>query len=140
VWIEEHNTDLRDFLNGLVEWDALTAEERKEMKDAIYDRIKELAEKEEDWAGLSLEEWLDLLKRELIKRWEIKDDADFWKLLKCYADEKDLYNFLNWVFEENADWYWMPREEKKELASALKEYIIEKLEKRPNAPHNAVPF
>jgi predicted Fe-S protein YdhL (DUF1289 family) len=37
---------------------------------------------------------------------------------------------LNWVFEENVDWYWMPRKEKRELASALEEYIIEKLEKK----------
>ena len=126
VWIKEHDADLRDFLNGLVEWDALTAEEGEEVEDAIYERIKELAEKEEDWAGLSTEEWLDLLKEELIKGKKIKDDADFWKLLK--RRRKDLYSLLNWAFEENADWYWMPRKEKKELASALEEFIIEKLE------------
>jgi len=128
VWIKEHNADLREFLNGLVEWDALTAEESEEVEDAIYERIKEMAEKEEDWAGLSLEEWLDLLKRELIKRKEIKDDADFWKLLKRRVDREDLYSLLNWALEENADWYWMPRKEKKELASALEKFIIEKLE------------
>ncbi|MFZ8859703.1 MAG: hypothetical protein ACO2PP_04270 [Thermocrinis sp.] len=128
VWVKEHDADLRDFLNGLVEWDALTAEECEEVEDAIYDRIWELAEEEEAWAGLSLEEWLDLLKRELIKRREIKDDAGFWKLLKRRVDREDLYRLLDWVFEENADWYWMPRKEKRELASALEEYIIEKLE------------
>jgi hypothetical protein len=130
VWIKEHDANLRDFLNGLVEWDALTLEESKEVEAAIYDRIWELAEEEEDWAGLSLEEWLDLLKEELIKRREIKDDACFWKLLKRRVERKDLYNLLNWVFEENVDWYWMPRKEKRELASALEEYIIEKLEKK----------
>lgn len=128
MWIKEHDANLRDFLNGLVEWDALTLEESEEVEAAIYDRIWELAEEEEDWAGLSLEEWLDLLKEELIKRREIKDDACFWKLLKRRVERKDLYNLLNWVFEENVDWYWMPRKEKRELASALEEYIIEKLE------------
>ena len=128
VWIKEHDADMRDFLNGLVEWDALTAEECEEVEDAIYDRIWELAEKEENWAGLSLEEWLDLLKEELIKGKKIKDDAAFWKLLRRYVDREDLYSLLNWAFEENANWYWMPRKEKKELASALTEYIIEKLE------------
>jgi hypothetical protein len=118
---------LRDFLNGLVEWDALTVEECEEVEDAIYDRIHELAEKEEDWAGLSLEEWLDILKRELIKRREIKDDADFWKLLKHRVDRGDLYSLLKLAFEENADWYWMPRKEKVELAEALEEFVLEKL-------------
>lgn len=121
--------DLRDFLNGLVEWDALTAEECEVVEEVIYDRIKELAEKEEDWAGLSLEEWLDLLKEELIKRREIKDDASFWKLLKRRVERGDLYDLLDWAFEDNADWYWMLRREKRELASALEEFIVEKLEK-----------
>jgi hypothetical protein len=127
VWIKEDDADLRDFLNGLVEWDALTVEECEEVEDAIYDRIHELAEKEEDWAGLSLEEWLDILKRELIKRREIKDDADFWKLLKHRVDRGDLYSLLKLAFEENADWYWMPRKEKVELAEALEEFVLEKL-------------
>jgi len=128
VWLDEHNADMRDFLNGLYEWDYLTLEERGQMCVAIYDRLEEMAEEEEDWAGLSLEEWLDLLKKELIKRREIKDDAGFWKLLKRYVDRGDLYNLLDWVLEENVDWYWMPRKEKKELASALEEFIIDKLE------------
>jgi hypothetical protein len=48
VWIKEHDANLRDFLNGLVEWDALTLEESEEVEAAIYDRIWELAEEEED--------------------------------------------------------------------------------------------
>ncbi len=136
VWLDEHEANnwgwsmvsiMDTALHGLYEWDYLTAEERKAMADAIYERLQELAEEEEDWAGLSLEEWLDLLKKELIKRKEIKDDADFWKLLK--RRRKDLYDLLNWAFKENVDWDWMPREEKRELVSALEEYIIEKLEK-----------
>ncbi len=137
VWLDEHEANnwgwsmvsiMDTALHGLYEWDYLTAEERKAMADAIYERLQELAEEEEDWAGLSLEEWLDLLRKELIKRKEIKDDADFWKLLKRRVDREDLYDLLNWAFKENVDWDWMPRKEKKELASALEEYIIEKLE------------
>ncbi len=128
VWLDEHNAGMRDFLNGLYEWDYLTLEERDQMFVAIYERLEEMAEEEEDWAGLSLEEWLDLLKKELIKRREIKDDADFWKLLKRRVERKDLSFLLNWAFEENADWEWMPWEEKRELVSALEEFIVEKLE------------
>ncbi|MFZ8786844.1 hypothetical protein [Thermocrinis sp.] len=140
VWLDEHEANdwgwsmvsiMDTALNGLYEWDYLTAEEREEMASAIYERLEELAEKEEDWAGLSLEKWLDLLKKELVERKVIKDtDTAFWKWIKRYLErrDEDMYDLLWWTLEENADWYWMPCKEKKELASALEEYIIEKLE------------
>jgi len=148
VWLDDHEAKnwgwsltsiMGTMLNGLYEWDYLTAEERKEMASAIYERLKELAEKEEDWAGLSLEEWLDLLKKALVKKGMIKDtDAAFWKWIKRYFERReelallyrlprDMYNLLDWLFEENVDWYWMPHREKLELASALEEFITEKL-------------
>ncbi len=140
MWLDEHEAkswgwsleSIMDIpLNGLYEWDYLTAEETEQMADAIYERLQELAEEEEDWAGLSLEEWLDLLKKKLVEKEVIKDtDAAFWKWIKRYLErrDQDLYDLLNWALEENVDWYWMPRKEKKELASALEEFIIEKLE------------
>jgi hypothetical protein len=133
VWLEEYGGEdcLRDMLHGLYEWDYLTAEEREEMELAICERLEELAEKEENWAGLSVEDWADLLKNKLVKEKVIKDtDEAFWKWIKHYLERKDgdLYSLLELEFEGNVDWDWMPRKEKKELAEALKELVIEKLE------------
>jgi hypothetical protein len=138
VWVETHKVRnwgwdivliMGTALNGLYEWDYLTAKEREEMALAIYDRLQELAEKEEKWAGLSLEKWLDLLKKKVVEGKGIEDtDTAFWKWIKHYIDRENLYDLLRWAFEGDGDWDWMPRKERRELASALEEYIIEKLE------------
>jgi hypothetical protein len=131
VWLDEHEV-LGDMLNGLYEWDYLTAEEREEMANAIYERLEELAEKEEKWAGLSPEEWLELLRKRLVEEKVIKDtDAAFWKWTKHHMakkDAEDIYDLLSWVFEGNVDWDWMPREERRELAEEVMDLIKERLE------------
>jgi len=121
------------FLSGMDEWNNLEAEERKELAWEIYERIEELAGKEEKWAGLSVEEWLDLLKKELIARKEIKDTdqwvLDLWKnWLKYYIDRLEPDEILNIVFKGNPDWDWMPRRERKELAEEVINLIKEKLQ------------
>jgi hypothetical protein len=121
------------FLSGMEEWNDLEAEEREELAWDIYRRIEELAEEEEDWAGLSVEEWLELLKKELIKRKEIKD-TDKWVLdlwenwLRYYIDRLFPYEILDIVFRWNPDWDWMPRKERRELAEKVINLIEEKLE------------
>jgi hypothetical protein len=115
-------------LNGLFEWDYLTADEREAMSIAIYERLKELAKKEEKWAGLSLEDWVELLKKKLVKDGVIKDTDTFWKWIRQKIKKEDMYDLLCWAFEEKVDWVWMPRKERKELAKAMEEFIIEKLE------------
>ena len=132
VWLDEHEV-LGDMLNGLYEWDYLTAEEREEMANAIYERLEELAEKEEKWAGLSPEEWLELLRKRLVEEKVIKaTDAAFWKWTKHHMEKKDaedIYDLLNRVFEGNVDWDWMPRKERRELAEEVIDLIKEKIEK-----------
>jgi phenylpyruvate tautomerase PptA (4-oxalocrotonate tautomerase family) len=142
VWLNEHEannwgwslTSIMDtWLGGLYEWDYMTAEERKEMASAIYERLEELAEEEEDWAGRSAEEWLDLLKKELIARKEIRDTdkwvLDLWKnWLRYYIDRLKPYEILDIVFKGNPDWDWMPRKEKMELAEEVIDLIKDKLE------------
>jgi hypothetical protein len=138
VWLDEHKAKnwewslvsiMGTVLFGLYEWDYLTAEERHEMATAVYDKLLELAEKEEDWAGLSLEEWLGLLKKKLVEGKRIKDtDAAFWKWIKHYIEKENLYDLFRWAFEGNVDWDWMPRRERRELTEALEMLIIEKLE------------
>jgi len=123
------------FLSGMDEWNNLEAEERKELAWDIYRRIEELAGDEEEWAGLTAEEWLELFKKELIARGEIRDTdkwlLDLWKnWLRYYIDRLEPYEILNIVFEENPDWYWMPRKEKKELAEEVINLIKEKLEEQ----------
>jgi hypothetical protein len=140
VWLDEHKANnwgwsmvsiMDTALHGLYEWDYLTAEERKEMASAIYERMQELAEEEEPWAGFSLEEWLELLRKMLVEE-EVIEDADeaFWKWIKRYLERTDrnLYYLLERKLEGNPDWEWMPKEEKIELAEALTEFIFEKLE------------
>jgi hypothetical protein len=82
----------------------------------IYRKIEELAEEEEDWAGRSAEEWLDLLRKELITREKIDTDKwvrDLWKnWLRYYIDRLEPYEILDIVFRGNPDWDWMPRKEK----------------------------
>jgi hypothetical protein len=131
VWLDEHE-DLGDMLNGLYEWDYLTAEETEEMENAIYFRLEELAEEEEEWAGLSVEEWLDLLKKELIARGEIRDTdrwvLDLWKnWLRYYIDRLEPYEILHIVFEGNPDYDWMPYRERRRLGEAVIDLIKEKL-------------
>jgi hypothetical protein len=121
------------FLSGMEEWNNLEAEERKELAWDIYRRIEELAEEEEDWAGRSVEEWLDLLKKELIVRNEIRDTEkwiwDLWKnWLSYYIDRLEPYEILDIVFRGNPDWDWMPQKEKRELAKEVINLIKEKLE------------
>jgi len=132
VWIDEYDV-LRDFLNGLYEWDYLTAEERDEMENAIYERLKGLAEEEEEWAGLSAEEWLELLKKRLIEEKKIRDTEDWiqdlWKnWLRYYIDRLKPHEILDIVFKGKADWDWMPRKEKIELAEEVMGLIQERLE------------
>jgi len=142
VWLDEHEAKnwgwsltsiMGTMLDGLYEWDYMTAEEREQMTWAIYERLEELAEKEEDWAGLSLEEWLDLFKKELIARKEIKDTdkwvLDLWKnWLRYYIDRLEPYEILDIVFKGNPDWDWMPRKERKGLAEEVINLIKDKLE------------
>jgi hypothetical protein len=140
VWLETHIarnwganilSAMGKVLFGLYEWDYLTAPERKEMAAAIYDRLLELAKKEEEWAGLSLEEWLDLLRKKLVAEKGIKDtDAAFWKWVKHYIEKENIYNLFRWAFEGNVDWDWMPRSERRKLADTLEKFIIEKLEEQ----------
>jgi hypothetical protein len=49
VWLEEYGAEKywKEMLIGLAEWDYLTAEEREIVEGAIYNRLEELAEKEE---------------------------------------------------------------------------------------------
>jgi hypothetical protein len=141
VWLEEHEARnwgwsmvsiMGTILHGLYEWDYLTAEERQEMALAIYGRLEELAEEEEDWAGRRAEEWLDLLKKELIARKEIRDTdkwlLDLWKnWLRYYIDRLEPYEILDIVFKGNPDWDWMPRRERRELAEEVINLIKAKL-------------
>jgi len=135
VWLDEHEASrfLGDMLNGLYEWDYLTAEEKKEMKNAIYERLKELAEEEEKWAGLSAEEWLELLKKRLVEERKIRDTEDWiqdlWEnWLRYYIDRLKPHEILDIMFKGKADWDWMPRKEKIELAEEVMDLISEKLE------------
>ena len=142
VWLDEHEARnwgwsmvsiMGTMLDGLYEWDYLTAEEKEQMTWAIYERLKELEEEEEDWAGRSAEEWLDLLKKELIARKEIRDTdkwvLDLWKnWLRYYIDRLEPYEILDIVFKGNPDWDWMPRRERRELAEEVINLIKNKLE------------
>jgi len=142
VWLDEHEAKnwgwslpsiMGTVLNGLYEWDYLTAEEREEMASAIYERLEELAEKEEGWAGRSVEEWLDLFKKEMITRKEIRDTdkwvLDLWKnWLRYYIDRLEPYEILDIVFKGNPDWDWMPRKERRELAEEVINLIKDRLE------------
>jgi hypothetical protein len=126
VWLEENNARrwepdivavMGTVLFDLYEWEYLTAEERHHMVLAIYERLLELAKKEEEWAGLSVEGWLGLLKKKLVEEKVIKDtDAAFWKWLKHYIWRKNLQNLFIWAFKGNLDWDWMPRGERRKLA------------------------
>ena len=119
---------LDTFLGGLDEWDKLEDEERKWMVGYIFRRLHTLANEEEDWAGLSEEEWVELLKKKLVSEKIIEDDdAAFWKWIKGRIEEEDMYELLDWAFEGNVDWEWMLQREKRELAEAMEEFIIEKL-------------
>jgi hypothetical protein len=128
VWLDEFQGDPFELMDGLVKWDYLTYYERKAMESLIYDRLLERAKKEKDWAGLNEEEWVELLKEKLLEEKVIKDDASFWKWIKERVEEEDMYELLIWELKGNVDWDWMPRKEKKELAEALEEFILEKLE------------
>ncbi len=142
VWLEEAPEKswgwslasiMDTFLSGMDEWNNLEAEERKELAWDIYRKIEELAEKEEEWGGISVEEWLDLLKKELIARKEIKDTdkwvRDLWKnWLRYYIDRLEPYEILDIVFKGNPDWDWMPRRERRELGEEAINLIKEKLE------------
>jgi len=142
VWLDEHKARswgwslksiLGEMLNGLYEWDYLTAEEREEMANAIYFRLEELAEKEEKWAGLSPEEWLELLRKRLIEEKKIRDTEDWiqdlWRnWLRYYIDRLEPHEILDIVFKGKADWDWMPRKEREALAEAVMDLISERLE------------
>uniref|UniRef100_A0A7C5X4D4 Uncharacterized protein n=1 Tax=Thermocrinis ruber TaxID=75906 RepID=A0A7C5X4D4_9AQUI len=127
LWLDRFNGDAFELMDGLVKWDYLTYYERKAMRSLIYNRLLERAEKEEDWAGLSEEEWVELLKEKLLEEKVIKDDVSFWKWIKRRIEKDDMYELLSFELKGNADWDWMPYEEKKELAEAVEEYIREKL-------------
>jgi hypothetical protein len=121
------------YLSGMDQWNNLRAEEREELAWEIYRRIEELAEKEEKWAGLNVEEWVELLKKELIARKEIKDTerwvSDLWNnWLKYYIDRLEPYEILDIVFKGNSDWDWMPSREKRELAEEVINHVKEKLQ------------
>jgi phenylpyruvate tautomerase PptA (4-oxalocrotonate tautomerase family) len=120
------------FLRGLEEWNNLESEEREELARKILRRLVELAKKEEDWAGMTVEEWLELLKKELIKRGEIKDTEkwleNLWRnWLKYYINRLEPYEILDIVFEGYPDWDWMPKKEKRELAEEVLNLIKRKL-------------
>jgi hypothetical protein len=121
------------FLSGMDKWNNLEAEERKELAWDIYERLEELAEEEEEWAGLSAEEWLELLRQKLIEEKEIRDTdkwvLDLWKnWLRYYIDRLKPYEILDIAFKGNPDWDWMPYGERRRLGEAVIDLIKEKLE------------
>jgi hypothetical protein len=117
------------YLSGMDEWNNLDAEERKELAWDIYKRLEELAEQEEKWAGLSPEEWLNLLRKRLIEEKEIdtEDWIQVWNWLRYYIDRLESHEILNIVFEGDPNWDWMPRKEKVELSEEVMNLIRRKL-------------
>ena len=132
-WGWSWHSTFGSYFHGIPEWDELTPEEARKLANDIYYRIVELAKKEEEWAGLSVEEWIELFKEQLIKKKKIKGKGDwikeFWdNWLEYYRKKRfsDMY-IMETVLEGIPDWDWMPADEAEELTEEVMGYIYAQL-------------